>query len=131
GLDVFRGDDDVRHGNAGRCKTTPCQRHRGRCDNAPAVGGKGGEEADGSGDRHDAVDVLDLAAFDFLGFRLDINTRQRKAADRVDAAHAVHGRQEGLDVEAVALRPGAPDAFRGGDGVDDGSVHVEQEGGEA
>src|SRR5690606_8619007 len=62
-------------------------------------------------------------------FGLHIDARQGKTANGVDAALAMHGWQEGLDIEPVPGRPFSPDPLGGSDGIQERSVHVEQEAG--
>ena len=57
---------------------------------------------------------------------LGIHPGQRQAIDGVDGASAMDGGQEGLDIDPLASGPGRPDPLGGGDGVEDGAVHVEQ-----
>ena len=92
--------------------------------------GREGEERRRTFDRRDAVHVLDLGQQDRVRPAVRIDARQRQPGDGLDAAHAVNCREEGGDVQAVALRPGGPDALGRRDGVEDRAVHVEQQGAE-
>ncbi|MNT19617.1 hypothetical protein D3C72_1548830 [compost metagenome] len=125
-LDVFRRHHDGRYRHARRLQAGSGQRARRRGDDGPLRGRQRFQKAQRTRDFNDPFHIDDFRIRDALRLALRVDAGQAQFGDGVDRARAVDGGQKGRHVEALSLRPRAPDAFGGRDGIDDGAVHVEQ-----
>jgi hypothetical protein len=127
-LHVLGGNQPRRNRQSGGLD--PTQRQRLGCGghDAPLVARQPGEERGGGGDRLDPFHVLDFGLGDRGGFGLRIDTGKAKPPDCLDRLNTMDRRQECGDIDALAFRPGAPDALGRLDRIQDRSVHIEQHG---
>ncbi len=127
---VFRRNDDRGDRNAGSLHACKRQRTWRRGDDGPAFARQRLEKRHGAGDRDNAIQIGGLGLQQQVGLVRRVDAWKGKVGDGLDRPHAVDRRQEGRNVETVPACPIAPHPLRRGDGIDQGAVHVEKEGGE-
>jgi hypothetical protein len=127
GADVFIADEAVGDGQACEAEAGFGEGARGRCDDGPFVRLQRGDKFYGAGQRYDAVAVGDGGAVERGGFGFGVEVRC-DLANGVAGEAAVGDGEDGGESDAVAFAPGAPHEFNTGGGVDEGAVHVEEDG---
>lgn len=126
--DVVGGDQFFRQGKAGGSDADFGKGASAGGHDGPAIIRQAGEQIERAGQRDDAAKVFDFATFNLAIFSLVIGVRQVFAhGGKAGAAMSVGN--DFFRIESVLDGPAAPDARHGGSGVDEDSVHIEQESG--
>lgn len=126
--DVIGRDQFFRQRQSGRPDADLGKGASTRRNDGPAVVGKAGQQGERAGQRDDAFEIFDFAALDLavLGFMIGVRqvfTHRRETGAAMGAGNYFFG------IESVLNGPSAPDTRHRGSGVDEDSVHVEEESG--
>jgi hypothetical protein len=124
--DFVGGDEQARRRQS--CGANPYLRKRARAggDDGPAVVRQSRQQLLHAGQRDNTIHIIDLRLFDDTVLRFVIGIG-KQIAQRGDAGASVRMPQHLVHVEAPARSPARPYALHRGYGVDEHSIHIEQQ----
>ena len=123
--DIFSCDQHCRGRNT--CRSQSTQRQllgRGR-HQRPLIARQAVQKCNGTGNRYDPFDIIELSLGNPLSLNLRINAGQCLASDGIDRASTVNGGQKSRHIQAVAFGPNTPHPLGSGDGIEQGPIHIE------
>lgn len=100
---------------------------RARRCNVPSIRRQRSQEANGPGERHDALKISDLPTLDFFVFQLVVSVRE-KFANRRQAGTPMSTRNHCVRVESVLERPFTPDSCNRRSRINQYAIQIKKQG---
>lgn len=125
---ILAGDQKRRCTEARSLETDKRQRSWCGCYDGPSASRQRVEKIAGTRNRFNAHYVGNFRHREKPHFFCWFDACEAKPRDRFDRLSSVDHRQQGLDIDAVPQRPLRPNSFGYRDRIQNGSVHIEQEG---